>query len=71
MATHFSILDWRNPWTEEPGRLYSPWGPRELDTTKVTYHAECTDYTLYCGPGDNNYQKNENLSCVLVCAQTL
>ena len=23
MATHFSILDWRIPWTEEPGRLQS------------------------------------------------
>ena len=21
MATHFSILDWRIPWTEEPGGL--------------------------------------------------
>ena len=21
MATHFSILAWRTPWTEEPGRL--------------------------------------------------
>ena len=21
MATHFSILTWENPWTEEPGRL--------------------------------------------------
>ena len=21
MATHFSILTWRIPWTEEPGRL--------------------------------------------------
>ena len=21
MATHSSILDWRIPWTEEPGRL--------------------------------------------------
>ena len=21
MATHSSILAWRNPWTEEPGRL--------------------------------------------------
>ena len=26
MATHSSILVWRIPWTEEPGRLYSPWG---------------------------------------------
>ena len=23
MATHFSILAWRIPWTEEPGRLMS------------------------------------------------
>ena len=23
LATHFSILTWRNPWTEEPGRLQS------------------------------------------------
>ena len=23
MATHFSILVWRIPWTEEPGRLHS------------------------------------------------
>ena len=23
MATHFSILGWRIPWTEEPGRLQS------------------------------------------------
>jgi len=27
MATHFSILDWRIPWTAEPGG-YSPWGRR-------------------------------------------
>ena len=26
MATHSSILAWKIPWTEEPGRLYSPWG---------------------------------------------
>ena len=25
MATHSSILAWEIPWTEEPGRLYSPW----------------------------------------------
>ena len=23
MATHFSTLDWKMPWTEEPGRLQS------------------------------------------------
>ena len=24
MATHSSILAWKIPWREEPGRLYSP-----------------------------------------------
>ena len=24
MATHYNILAWRVPWTEEPGGLYSP-----------------------------------------------
>ena len=33
MATHSSILSWRIPWTEEPGRLQSM-GHQELDTTK-------------------------------------
>ena len=32
MATHFSILAWRIPWREEPGRLQSM-GSQELDTT--------------------------------------
>ena len=32
MATHSSILAWRIPWTEEPGRLQSM-GPQESDLT--------------------------------------
>ena len=32
MATHASILAWRIPWTEEPGRLQFM-GSQELDTT--------------------------------------
>ena len=32
MATHFSILAWRIPWTEKPGGLQSM-GLQELDTT--------------------------------------
>ena len=36
MATHSSILVWRILWTEEPGRLHSPWGRKESDTTAVT-----------------------------------
>ena len=30
MATHSSILAWRSPWTEEPGRLQ----PKEGNTTE-------------------------------------
>ena len=33
MATHSSILAWRTPWTEEPGRLQSM-GHKELDMTE-------------------------------------
>ena len=32
MATHSSILAWRMPWTEEPGRLQST-GSKESDMT--------------------------------------
>ena len=28
MATHFSILAWRIPWTEDPGGLQSIWFQR-------------------------------------------
>ena len=35
MATCSSILAWKIPWTEEPGRLQS-WGRNESDTTEVT-----------------------------------
>ena len=34
MATHSNILAWRIPWTEEPGRLHSPRGRKESDTTE-------------------------------------
>ena len=33
MATYFSILAWRIPWTEEPDGLQSM-GSKELDTTE-------------------------------------
>ena len=35
MATHSSILAWRVPWTEQPGRLQ---GHKESDMTEVTDH---------------------------------
>ena len=36
MATHSSILSWRIPWTEEPGRLHSIWLERVGTTERVT-----------------------------------
>ena len=35
MATHFNILAWEIPWTEEPGRLQSI-GSLESDRTEAT-----------------------------------
>ena len=35
MANHSSILAWKIPWTEEPGRLWSR-GHKEWDTTEHT-----------------------------------
>ena len=34
VPTHSSILAWEIPWTEESGRLHSPWGGKESDTTE-------------------------------------
>ena len=34
MEIHSSILAWRIPWTDEPGRsTVGPWGCKESDTT--------------------------------------
>ena len=36
MAIYSSILAWRIPWTEEPGKLHSPRGHKEWDMIEVT-----------------------------------
>ena len=36
VATHSSVLPWKIPWTDEPGRL-QPWGCKQLDATEHTY----------------------------------
>ena len=41
MATHSSILAWGIPWTEEHGRLYSPWSCKELDMTEGLKLSNC------------------------------
>ena len=38
MAIHSRILVWRIPWTDEAGRLHSPWGCKELDMTEQLSH---------------------------------
>ena len=35
-TTYSSILAWRIPWTQEPGKLYSPWCCKELVMTEFT-----------------------------------
>ena len=37
MTPHTSILAWRIPWTEEPGRLQTM-GSRDSDTTEQLVH---------------------------------
>ena len=34
MVTYSNSFAWRIPRTEEPGRLHSPWGRKESDTTE-------------------------------------
>ena len=38
VANHSSILAWRIPWTEEPGKLQSMGGHKESDTTERLTH---------------------------------
>ena len=38
MATHSSILAWRIPWTEEPGRLQSMESQESDTTEQLNYH---------------------------------
>ena len=35
-ATHSSTLAWKIPWTEEHGRLHSPWGSKGHDFTSLS-----------------------------------
>ena len=46
MAAHSSILAWRIPWTEEPGKLYSSWGHKESDMTEWLTHTDTHRHTL-------------------------
>ena len=45
MTTHYSILAWRIPWTEEPGGLQST-GHKESDTTERVTLSVFTEASL-------------------------
>ena len=50
MATHSSILAWKIPWTEEPGRLQSMRSLRSDMTERLHFH-----FSLSCiGEGKGN-----------------
>ena len=50
MATQSSILTWRIPWTEEPGRLQSMGSLRVGTTERLPFH-----FSLLCiGEGNGN-----------------
>ena len=49
MATHPSILAWKIPWTEDPGRLQSMWSQKsqrlltdQTATTKGSLNTKCS-----------------------------
>ena len=47
MATHFSILAWEIPWTEEPGRLQSMGSQKESDTLSNYTHTHTHTHTHF------------------------
>lgn len=51
MAIYFSILGWKSPWREEPGRLQSTEWQKELDTTKCPR----THTRVQCSTGVNAF----------------
>ena len=66
MATHSSILAWKIPWTEEPGRLQSMGLQRVGDdwaTLLRTYCIAQEPYSILC----NNLYWNRILKRVKLC----
>ena len=47
MATHSSILAWRIPWTEEPGRLQSLGSQRVRHDRATNTHTHTHTYKFY------------------------
>ena len=47
MATHFSILAWKIPWTEEPSSLQSMGSQKKSDMTEDTHTHTLNPHTYY------------------------
>ena len=57
MATHSSVLAWRIPWTEEPGRLQSMRFQKSDMTEQLNHHLNCAFFFFFgwqWGPWTNN-----------------
>ena len=59
MATHFSILAWRIPWTEEPGGLHYPRGRKESDVTERLHFHTYMYISLRCTERVDDFQRWE------------
>ena len=79
MATHSSILAWKIPWTEDPGRIqsmglqrvagYSPWGHKEWDMTEYTHTHTQNSWYIYMvwnTKSTKRYTMNSHFSTDLV-----
>ena len=63
MATHYSILAWRIPWTEEPGELYSV-QPHRVEHNQTTNTVNNTQkfyfiYVSYYGVRNHDKEVSE------------
>ena len=73
MATHFGILGWRIPWTEEPGMLQL-WCCKELDTavglsmhTCIYTHTWSDIKVIYIGMNKMKYKSWKNYMANMNC----
>ena len=48
IGSHSSVLSWRIPWTEEPGRLYSPRGHKESNTSEQVNNDDDVEPLAMC-----------------------
>ena len=81
VATHSSILAWRLPWTEEPGRLCSPWD-RRVGNNRAQHSGSCFQIqrweigmldigTLKFQPSDSDHLYWQQIYLLWICLYTL